>query len=166
MPGCGSGVPVSSCSLLIHGEDRRPQAEIPLILLSRFPGPALSAYDEQPLTVNGATHLCTWPECLLHVVHCCCAASAIVDHDRGHRPRLPTVWGRLAACRVGVLWRVRCARLAQFRPAAGYAVCGGLAGHGHLPGAAQFRPAAGYAVCGSCRRGRSTATRWRRFARS
>ena len=38
MPVCGSGVPVSSCSLLIHGEDRRPQAEIPLIPLSRFPG--------------------------------------------------------------------------------------------------------------------------------
>ena len=60
MPGCGSGVPVSSCSLLIHGEDRRPQAEIPLILLSRFPGPALSAanHPRQTLLPSGPRARC------------------------------------------------------------------------------------------------------------
>src|SRR6266851_5655173 len=43
MPVCGSVVPVSSWSLLIRGNLRRPQAENPLIPLSRFPGPALTS---------------------------------------------------------------------------------------------------------------------------
>jgi hypothetical protein len=39
---CGSGAVVCSWSLLIRGPQRaRRQAEIPLIGLSRFPGPAL-----------------------------------------------------------------------------------------------------------------------------
>ena len=37
----GSGVPVSSCSLLIRGNLRRSQAENPLNPLSRFPRPPL-----------------------------------------------------------------------------------------------------------------------------
>jgi hypothetical protein len=38
----GSGVPVSSCSLLIRGNLRRSQAENPLNPLSRFPRPPLT----------------------------------------------------------------------------------------------------------------------------
>ena len=41
---CGSGAVVGSWSLLIRGPQRaRRQAETPLIVLCRFPGPALSA---------------------------------------------------------------------------------------------------------------------------
>src|SRR5258708_39421897 len=41
MPVCGSGVSVSSCSLLIRGDLHRSQAENPLIPPSRFYRPPL-----------------------------------------------------------------------------------------------------------------------------
>src|SRR5450631_1919301 len=52
MPVCGSGAVVCSSSLLFSSHLGRCQAETPLILLCRFPGPALLAISGPPRHSN------------------------------------------------------------------------------------------------------------------
>jgi hypothetical protein len=55
---CGSGVVVCSWSLLIRWAQRAHcQAETPLIVLSRFPGPALHTPDHGPEFIQNLPHI-------------------------------------------------------------------------------------------------------------
>src|ERR1035437_7839096 len=61
MPGCGSGVLVSSSSLLIRSHHGRCQAKIPLSPLFKFAEPPLSVEGVcafEPCGVDGCSHIC------------------------------------------------------------------------------------------------------------